>query len=118
MWSPAKGKRFHELNTRGEHPDFGTYTPTDKDSHNGSYIVSKFKTLGTTKIMNSSPRHKCGTPLAFANTCSKCVQANPSETPGPGTYLLPSDFGQMTRNINTADVSTRSRMASRRNTVS
>ncbi len=107
------------MNSRGEQPDFGTYTPSDRDSHNGSYIVSKFRTLGTTKIMNSSPRHKCGTPLAFANTCSKCAPCDPfAETPGPGAYLLPSDFGQMTRNINTADVSTRSRIATRRNTVS
>jgi len=58
------------IDSRGRHPDMNTYSPTDVDLQS-NYIISKFKTLGSTKMVTDSPRRTCGMPLEFSSTCSK-----------------------------------------------
>jgi len=46
-----------------------TYTPSDVDSMagTGTYVVSKFRTMGTKKFHQTSPRPKAQTPLGFTS---------------------------------------------------
>lgn len=84
-WSPSK-QRFFDT-TRGKKfiPGPGAYNPSDLDSINGSYITSNFRNLGNTKFVK--PRVK--------EQFRSQTPAGRLATPGPGTYLLPSDFGYL-----------------------
>lgn len=56
VWSPPKSKRFVvDKFSNLEGPEPATYHPSDMDSINGSYIVSKFKNGGTRKFMAPKP---------------------------------------------------------------
>jgi len=85
VWSPAKGKRFQDDVSRltiGQ-PEPGTYHPSDTHSQNDSYILSTFKNNGTTRII----------PASRMNNGYKEQLNQRKRTPGPGSYIIPSDFG-------------------------
>jgi len=71
VWSPAKGKRFRDATSKGTMPDMGTYNPTDIDSTSGSYLVSKFRSMGTKKFVQESPRGGYNTNLSFISRTGK-----------------------------------------------
>jgi len=86
-WSPSKGTRFKdsELRDAVNHPPPGTYNPSDRDSSNGNYILSNFKTLG---IKRFHPKINNANDSLYARKFAG--------TPGPGTYIARSDFGTLT----------------------
>jgi len=84
-WSPTKVRFFDNQRQKKFIPGPGTYNPSDVDSTNGSYITSNFRNLGNTKFIK--PRVK--------EQFRSKTPANRVVTPGPGTYLLPSDFGYL-----------------------
>lgn len=67
-------------------PGPGAYYPSDVHSSTGGYVVSNFKNHGTHKFVQ--PRLKD----AFR---SQTPMNRTVATPGPGSYLLPSDFGYL-----------------------
>ncbi len=89
VWSPPKSKRFvPDRSSCHDGPEPATYNPSDVDSIGGNYIVSKFKNLGIKRFVTPTQRlvqrlriGKHGVSLTFLGT------------PGPGSYVLPSDFG-------------------------
>jgi hypothetical protein len=91
-WSPSKcrfpdpGKR-----TRGL-PGPGSYTPSDIESTTNSYILSKHRNGGNVKFIK--PRMD---PLRSKTPMNERTFMNRTGTitPGPGTYVLPSDFGYL-----------------------
>lgn len=88
-WSPSKGQRFKIVEMRGSQPEPGTYHPSDVHSMGGQYITSNYRNTGIKLFKdNTSPRKQAGTTMGFFR-----------DTPGPGTYALPSDFGTLDRNI-------------------
>jgi len=75
--SPARSKRFDEL--KAGNPGPGTYEAPKAIEEDGSYFVSKFRS-------------------SFCRSFSHAMRKNASmtsfeNTPGPGSYKLPSDFG-------------------------
>lgn len=60
---------------------------------NGSYILSKFRTNGPKKFIQPSPRQGAMTQMSIMSRGGKIPSITCKETPGPGSYLLPSDFG-------------------------
>ena len=85
---PPSNSRFKDVNKwLKEVPGPGEYTPRTTFDKNGQYFLSKFKSSGTA-ILSSSTKSSLKTSRA--------------ETygPGPGSYLLPSDFGYP-KNYNT-----------------
>ena len=83
-WSPAK-ERFNkqELKEKIKVPGPGSYNPNDYDGV--QYLLSNFKTYGTRKYMKDS--YSGSKRLSLVNT--------KADTPGPGTYVAPSDFGHL-----------------------
>ena len=78
-WSPSK-KRFEDENRHKKNlPGPGVYNPSDYSGNMG-YILSTNKNLGSIKMRNDSYRKHQGTSR---------------DTPGPGTYAPPSDFGHL-----------------------
>ena len=65
-------------------PGPGSYNPSDYDGV--KYHLSKFKTSGTRKYVKDSYRGG-SKGLSLVNT--------KADTPGPGTYIAPSDFGHL-----------------------
>jgi len=57
------------------------YNPSDYSD--GLYITSKFKNRGTIQY-----KHKVGKKIVR-------IKGKESETPGPGSYIAPSDFGHL-----------------------
>lgn len=82
-WSPAKGTRFKAQENRNlyENPPPGTYTPSDRGSAHGDYLLSNFKTLGVKRIQPKY--HKGNESLYYRKLAS---------TPGPGSYDVRSNF--------------------------
>lgn len=82
-WSPSK-KRFgefeNEIRLKNTIPAPGTYDP--KDYSNDKYLLSSFKNYGTRKFMPDQCRNANKRKLM-------------SETPGPGSYQAPSEFGYL-----------------------
>ena len=64
-------------------PGPGSYNPSDYDGV--QYLLSNFKTYGTRKYIKDS--YSGSKRLSLVNT--------KAETPGPGTYIAPSDFGHL-----------------------
>lgn len=64
-------------------PGPGSYNPSDYDGV--QYLLSNFKTYGTRKYMKDS--YSGSKRLSLVNT--------KADTPGPGTYIAPSDFGHL-----------------------
>ena len=75
---PPANDRFRQESkgTKGI-PGPGQYTPRTEFANTGQYFLSKFKSSGTAVLAGS----KRGT-----------IKLN-SNGPGPGSYILPSDFG-------------------------
>jgi len=78
LFSPARSKRFYDL--KDGYPGPGAYESTNALKGDGSYFVSKFQS-------------------SFCRTFSHGMRKNATtgsintETPGPGSYKLPSEFG-------------------------
>jgi len=82
-WSPSK-KRFYDSVQHTKYlPGPGAYNPSDVESTSGGYIVSNFRNTGNVKFIKPKIGLRSRTPN----------NKNRLNTPGPGTYLLPSDFG-------------------------
>jgi hypothetical protein len=64
-------------------PGPGDYNPSDQIGGTSQYLLSNFKSYGTRKYMPDATLSSRGPPPAK------------SETPGPGTYQAPSDFGHL-----------------------
>ena len=63
-------------------PGSGAYNPVNDLSNEGKYVLSNNQSAGKRKFM-------LGRRESFTE-----FEARRSRTPGPGTYRLPSDFGQ------------------------
>jgi hypothetical protein len=82
-WSPSKKRFVDDLRHKRDIPGPGDYHPSDQISGTSQYLLSNFKSYGTRKYMPDSTLSSRGqAPLK-------------SETPGPGTYQAPSDFGYL-----------------------
>jgi hypothetical protein len=75
--SPAHSRRFTEL--KPGYPGPGTYAPTAATTEDGSYFVSKFKSSLCRTFGHSMRRN--------------ASMSSFDETPGPGFYRIPSEFG-------------------------
>ena len=79
-WSPSK-QRFADADYyRKDLPGPGNYQPSDYNSSTGMYITSKFRNRGS---------------IQYRNDISKKIERTKTDTPGPGSYLAPSDFGYL-----------------------
>lgn len=102
-WSPSK-KRFNDDNRYNRNlPAPNHYHPSDKSD--GHYLLSNFKTDG---VRIYKPKTK------------RSTNNSQNNTPGPGSYVAQSDFGQLFNMKNsvgsvpqTAQSSRRSRLRSR-----
>lgn len=90
-------------------PEPATYRPSDMNSLNGDYIISKFKTLGTKKFI---------APTSARGASDERSMQIRTETPGPGSYVLPSDFGVTLPARGGTEGGMRHRNGGRRQTVS
>lgn len=83
VWSPAE--RFSDFSQRKSTklPGPGTFNPSDVDSMHGGYLLSNFRNTGNVKF--TRPKEQ------FVDRSVSV--ASRVATPGPGTYLLPSEFG-------------------------
>jgi hypothetical protein len=77
-WSPSKKRFIDETRPTRDLPGPGHYNPSDTCS-NGMYLLSNFKNYGTKKFKLETKK---------GQTCKM-------ETPGPGTYMPPSEFGYL-----------------------
>ena len=86
---------------------------------NGSYILSKFRTHGPKKFIQPSPRGGAMTQMSIMSRGGKLLSITCLETPGPGSYIVPSDFGILeSQRGKTTEGGARPRFSNRRNTVS
>lgn len=77
-----------------QRPEPATYQPSDIDSHNQSYLLSKYRTNGTKKFVQLSRKPDPKQPLSFCSRQGKSLLSHTlADTPGPGSYVAPSDFG-------------------------
>ncbi|KRX09777.1 hypothetical protein PPERSA_02649 [Pseudocohnilembus persalinus] len=76
-WNPPRSKRFPK-NQADDVPGPGQYPLKISINENGSYFISNFKSS------------KCRT---FSHEMRKTLGGTFSQTPGPGNYRLPSEFG-------------------------
>lgn len=85
-WSPSK-IRFYDSNRHTKYlPGPGAYDPSDIESNSNSYIVSNFRNTGNVKFIKPKTR---------GSMRSKTPLNAKMLTPGPGSYILPSDFGYL-----------------------
>lgn len=85
-WSPAKGKRFRQLNSMcGDIPPPGTYDPSDFEKDSRSYILSTSRNFGTRKYKSPTKQSQV----------SELSYIERKDTPGPGQYDLPSPLGAL-----------------------
>jgi len=85
-WSPSRN-RFPDSTRRFKYiPGPGTYNPSDVESCNNSYILSNYRNGGNVKFIK---------PRINTNLRSKTPMNERANTPGPGSYILPSDFGYL-----------------------
>lgn len=68
-------------------PGPGAYNPSDVDSSLGGYIVSNFRNTGNVKFIKPK--------IPTDQMRSRTPMPNRTMTPGPGSYILPSDFGYL-----------------------
>jgi len=85
QWSPSRNRFPDHTRQKKFVPGPGTYNPSDRDDAL-SYVLSNYRNGGNVKFikprLNTQLRSK--TPMI-----DRCI------TPGPGTYVLPSDFGYL-----------------------
>lgn len=88
-WSPSK-QRFTDADyyRRGT-PGPGNYNPSDYNADTCSYITSKFRNRGS---------------IQYRHDITKKIERTKTETPGPGSYIAPSDFGHLDLKPMPADV--------------
>lgn len=79
-WSPSKNRFVDEDRSKKNLPGPGMYHPSDYSGSQG-YILSTFKNSGNVKIK--------------LNTYRKSQDLDNDTTPGPGSYVPPSDFGYL-----------------------
>jgi hypothetical protein len=80
-WSPSKKRFVDENRLKKDIPGPGVYNPSDYSGSVG-YILSTNKNVGSVKIKLDSYR--------------KTQRDNETDhTPGPGSYVPPSDFGYL-----------------------
>ena len=90
-WAPRESKRFKEpLKHLLAMPEPATYHPSDMHSHDDSYILSTTRTYKAKRFVpipktQQSAKRSCKLDL-IDQLFLAC-------TPGPGAYLLPSEFG-------------------------
>ena len=104
-WSPPSSKRFaDESRLGGNLPHHSTYTPDD--TSNGTYLLSQQKSYHVPKIgpsfgpIKQIDDRKTKAEERKKRTCKfRIFQKSPNdvETPGPGSYTLPSEFGVVNR---------------------
>lgn len=87
-WSPSKQRFIDQTRLYRHIPGPGTYNPSDVDSSLGGYIVSNYKNGGNVKFIKPKLPPQGG-------LRSKTPMNARAATPGPGQYLLPSDFGYL-----------------------
>lgn len=109
-WSPSKNRFIDASRHVRDRPGPGAYNPSDVESANGSYIVSNFRNTGNVKFIKPK--------IIPGGMRSRTPMANRQMTPGPGSYLLPSDFGYLEnknspRNMMSTQGSVRPRLISR-----
>ncbi|KAL4511959.1 hypothetical protein ABPG72_012804 [Tetrahymena utriculariae] len=80
-FNPPRSKRFPKSGNINPGP--GQYKPRNDLEKSGSYVLSIYKSYGTRNFSNASPRQ------SFVDQASKSTIYKP----GPGTYRLPSEFG-------------------------
>ena len=81
-WSPSKKDRTQDASyIMRNNPGPGKYNPSDYNE--GLYITSKFKNRGTYQYKNKVVKKIVRT------------KAETEGTPGPGSYIAPSDFGHL-----------------------
>lgn len=90
-------------------PGPGAYNPSDIDTTSGHYVTSNFRNTGNVKFIK---------PKISEGFRSKTPMNARIATPGPGSYLLPSDFGYLEaknspRNMMSTQGSVRPRLVSR-----
>lgn len=77
-WSPSK-QRFPDPDYyRKQSPGPGEYQPSDYNYSTGMYITSQFKNRGS---------------IQYKRDITRKADKTRHETPGPGSYIAPSDFG-------------------------
>jgi len=85
-WSPSRNRFPDPTRVYRHNPGPGAYNPSDIESQTNSYILSNFRNGGNVKFIK--PR--------LSNALrSKTPLNERAITPGPGTYVLPSDFGYL-----------------------
>lgn len=90
-WSPSKNRFLDQSRRSREQPGPGAYNPSDMDSNAGGYIVSNFKNTGNVKFIK--PVSVQGGSTLRSRT--PMINRAATMTPGPGSYMLPSDFGYL-----------------------
>ena len=85
-WSPSKKRFMDDLRHKRDIPGPGDYDPSDQIGGTSQYLLSNFKSYGTRKYMPNTQHSSRG------------PAPTKSETPGPGTYQAPSDFGYLELN--------------------
>lgn len=85
-WSPSKKRFVDDLRHKKDLPGPGDYDPSDQIGGTSQYLLSNFKSYGTRKYMPNTQHSSRG------------PAPTKSETPGPGTYQAPSDFGYLELN--------------------
>jgi hypothetical protein len=81
---PPSGSRFQEIGRKhSETPGPGQYSPRTELAKTGQYFLSKFKDAGSPSLYKSKRET-----MKLAKT--------DRYGPGPGSYIMPSDFGYPT----------------------
>jgi hypothetical protein len=78
-WSPSKQRFADPEYYRKDLPGPGNYNPSDYHADTGQYITSQFRNRGS---------------IQYRRDVQKKIRRQ-TETPGPGSYLAPSDFGHL-----------------------
>jgi hypothetical protein len=78
-WSPSKKRFIDENRHKKDIPGPGVYNPSDYSGSMG-YILSNNKNLGS---------------VTMKKKIYKRLTTESKQTPGPGTYISPSDFGHL-----------------------
>ena len=94
QWSPNK-RRFIDMNKyKSSIPGPTDYNPSDYS--NGNYVTSKFKNHGSIKYIKEPKRMTRNVAVRAMNRKYFEFQLTLIlETPGPGSYMPPSEFGYL-----------------------
>ena len=79
-WSPSKNRFVDSDYYRRDMPGPGNYNPSDYNASSGMYVTSQFRNRGS---------------IQYRRDVSRKTDRGQGETPGPGSYIAPSDFGHL-----------------------